>query len=80
MGKAATVVYRRLASLLSNKWNSPYYYNYGLASLFSQFLSASLLIDCVFTALVPVQVVRVSLMLHVDLVVTEGRLATSIEQ
>ena len=46
MGKAATVTYRRLASLLSNKWNSSYSVIMGwLEPLFSRLLLASLFID-----------------------------------
>ena len=45
MGKAATVTYRHLASLLSNKMEFLLFHDYGLAPLFSQLLFPSLFID-----------------------------------
>ena len=79
MGKTATVMYHRLANLLSDKWNSPY-------SLIMGWLRCSLL---------SFSLLRSSLMClrgscsgsgspgvpaTIDLVVAEGHLATSSEQ
>ena len=78
MGKAATVMYRRLANLLSVKWNSSY-------SLIMGWLRCSLSFSLLRSSLMCLRGSRSSsgspgVPAAVDLVVAEGRLATSSEQ
>ena len=78
MGKAATVMYRRLANLLSDKWNSPY-------SLIMGWLRCSLSFSLLRSSLMCLRGSRSSsgspgVPAAVDLVVAEGRLATSSEK
>ena len=78
MGKAATVMYRRLANLLSVKWNSSY-------SLIMGWLQCSLSFSLLRSSLMCLRGSRSSfgspgVPAAVDLVVAEGRLATSSEQ
>ena len=78
MGKAATVMYRRLANLLSDKWNSSY-------SLIMGWLRCSLSFSLLRSSLMCLRGSRSSsggpgVPAAVDLVVAEGRLATSSEQ
>ena len=78
MGKAATVMYRRLANLLSVKWNSPY-------SLIMGWLRCSLSFSLLRSSLMCLRGSHSSsgspgVPAAVDLVIAEGRLATSSEQ
>ena len=78
MGKAATMMYRRLANLLSDKWNSPY-------SLIMGWLQYSFSFSLLHSSLMCLQGSRSSsgspgVPAVIDLVVGEGRLATSSEQ
>ena len=78
MGKAATVMYRRLANLLSDKWNSSY-------SLIMGWLRCSLSFSLLRSSLMCLRGSRSSsgspgVPAAVDLVVAEGRLATSSER
>ena len=78
MGKAATVMYRLLANLLSDKWNSPY-------SLTMGWLRCSLSFSLLRSSLMCLRGSHSSsgspgVPAAVDLVVAEGCLATSSEQ
>ena len=78
MGKAATVMYCHLTNLLSDKWNSPY-------SLTMGWLRCSLGFSLLHSSLICLRGSRSSsgspgVPAAVDLVVAEGRLATSSEQ
>ena len=78
MGKAATVIYRRPANLLSDKWNSSY-------SLIMGWLRCSLSFSLLRSSLMCLRGSRSSscspgVPAAVDLVVAEGRLAASSEQ
>ena len=78
MGKAATVMYCRLANLLSDKWNFPY-------SLIMGWLRCSLSFSLLRSSLMCLRGSRSSsgspdVPAAVDLVVAEGRLATTSEQ
>ena len=73
MGKAATVMYRRLANLLSDKWNSSY-------SLIMGWLRCSLSFSLLRSSLMCSSSGSPGVPAAVDLVVAEGRLATSSEQ
>ena len=75
MGKAATVTYRRLASLLSNKWNFSY-------SVIMGWLRCSLGFSLLCSSLMCLHGSRSSsgspgVPVAVDLAVAEGRLATN---
>ena len=77
MGKAAMVVYRRLADLLSNKWNSSY-------SLTMGWLRCSFSFSLLRSSLMCLRGSRSSsgspsLPAAIDVVVVEGRLAASCE-
>ena len=79
MGKAATVMYCRLANLLSDKWNSPY-------SLIMGWLRCSLSFSLLRSSLMCLRGRSCSssgspdVPAAVDLVVAEGHLATTSEQ
>ena len=72
VGKAATVTYRRLASLLSDKWNSPY-------SMIMGWLRCSLGFSLLRSSLMCLRGSRsrAGSPAAVDLAVAEGYLATS---
>ena len=78
MGKAATLMYRRLANLLSDKWNSSY-------SLIMDWLQCSLSFSLLRSSLMCLRGSGSSsgspgVPAAIDLVIAEGRLATSSEQ
>ena len=78
MGKAATVMYCRLANLLSDKWNFPYFLTMG-------WLRCSLSFSLLRSSLMCLRGSHSSsgspgVPAAIDLVVAEGRLATSSEQ
>ena len=75
MGRSATVTYRRLASLLSDKWNSPY-------PVIMGWLRCSLSFSLLRSALMCVRGSRSragspGVPVAVDLAVAEGHLATN---